>query len=266
MIVRDITDALEAFAPLGLQEGYDNAGLITGRGAIDVSGVLVCVDATERVLDEALELGANMVVAHHPVVFHPLRSITGESNVDRVVIKAIRNDIAIYACHTNLDRAHHGMSHALAQKLGLLNIEVLNPEAGGTGFGAVGDLGVPMGTMEFLRTVGSTLGTGCIRHSAPCGETVRRVALITGAGGDGLERAIAAGADVFLTADVRYDRFFAAEGRITIADIGHYESEFCATDLMYDVITKKFPNFALHKSANAHNPVNYLGTERYGNN
>jgi dinuclear metal center YbgI/SA1388 family protein len=258
MTVKDIAGALEAFAPLRLQEDYDNAGLITGCAAMEVTGAVTSVDATEEVLDEAIALGANMVVAHHPIVFRPLRSIGGAGNVDRVVVKAIRNDIAIYACHTNLDRAHHGMSYVLAQKLGLRGIEVLDPEEGGTGFGAVGELDAPVGAMEFLRTVKEKLGIGCVRHSGPCADMVRRVALVTGAGGDGLERAIAAGADVFLTADVRYDRFFAAERRILLADIGHFESEFCAGELIFDIIRNKFPNFALHKSAKAHNPVNYL--------
>lgn len=258
--VKDITAALEYFAPLALQEGYDNAGLITGSPDMDVTGAVVCVDVTEAVIDEAVACGANLVIAHHPIVFRPLRSLAGGSNVERVVIEAVKNDIAIYACHTNLDRARHGMSYVLAKKLGLRDIEVLDTmgASDGSGFGAVGELSEPMEPTEFLRGVMSALDIGCIRHSAPCVERVRRVALITGSGGDGLDNAIAAGADVFLSADLRHDHFLAAEGRILLADIGHYESEFCSMELIIEIIRKNFINFAVRPSANATNPVTYL--------
>jgi dinuclear metal center YbgI/SA1388 family protein len=255
MKVKDITAVLEEFAPLATQESYDNAGLITGHREMEVTSALLCVDATEEVLDEAVAAGANFVIAHHPIIFHPLRSLAGGSNVERVVARAVKNDIAIYACHTNLDRAPHGMGLALARQLGLRDIaEGVGPE----GFGAVGELPEAMEEMAFLHMVQSELGIGCIRHSEPRGNKVRRVAVINGAGGDGLEDAIAAGADAFLSADLRHDRFLAARGRILLADIGHYESEICAVGLMFDIITKKFPNFAVRPSANATNPVNYL--------
>jgi dinuclear metal center YbgI/SA1388 family protein len=260
MKLKEIIAPLEAFAPLALQESYDNAGLITGNPGTEVTGAVLCLDATEEVLDEALRLGVNLVISHHPIVFRPIKSLAGADNVDRVVIKAIKNDMAIYAAHTNLDRAARGMSYVLAGKLGLNSIEVLDTMGAGdgSGFGAVGELPEPMDAMEFLRMVRSTLDIGCIRHSAPPREKVRRVALIAGSGGDGLEKAIEAGADVFLTADVRYDRFLAAERRILLADIGHFESEICAIELMHDVISKIFPTFALHKSKSGHNPVGYL--------
>ncbi len=258
MKIKDIIAPLEEFAPLALAESYDNAGLLVGDPETEVRAAVVCVDATEEVLDEAIALGAGLIIAHHPVIFHPLRSIGPQSNVGNAVMQAIRSDIAIYAAHTNLDRARHGMSHALAKKLGLSNISVLDPEVGGVGFGAIGELAEPLPALEFLRHTGRTLGTGCIRHSAPPKEMVRRVALITGSGGEGLEKAIEAGADLFMTADLRLDRFLAATGRILLADIGHFESEFCAIDLIYDIISKKITTFALHKSANSQNPVNYL--------
>ncbi len=258
MKIKEIIAAVEEFAPLGLQEEYDNAGLIAGSPDGVVAGAVVCVDVTEEVIDEAVRLGAGLIVAHHPVIFRPLKALTGRTNVERVVMKAVRENVAIYAAHTNLDRARHGMSWVLAERFGLENVAVLDPEAEGTGFGAVGDLPEEMGAVDFLRAVKKRLGIGCVRHSVPPREVVKRVALITGAGGDGLERAMDAGADVFLTADVRFDRFHAATGRILLADIGHFESEFCAIDLICDVISKKIPNFALHKSASGTNPVGYL--------
>ncbi len=258
MKLKDIIAPLEEFAPLSLQEAYDNAGLITGHPEMEVTGALLCVDVTMDVLYEAISQNINLIIAHHPTIFHPLRSLTGQSNVEEVVIKAVNHHIAIYAAHTNLDRARHGMSHALANKLGLGNIAVLDPEGEGTGFGAAGDLPQPVAPLDFLREVARTLGIGCIRHSAPHRSKVRRIALIAGSGGDGLEKAIAAGADVFLSGDLRHDRFIAAERRILLADIGHFESEFCAIDLIHDIISKKTTNFALHKSANSRNPVGYL--------
>ncbi len=284
MKIKEIVAAVEEFAPLGLQEEYDNAGLIAGDADAEVAGAVVCVDVTEEVVDEAVRLGAGLVVAHHPVIFRPLKALTGRTNVEKVVMKAVRENVAIYAAHTNLDRARHGMSWVLAGRLGLENVSVLDPEErfglkpgdgeghcepsvktdgnieldAQIGFGAVGELPGPMGAMEFLGEVRRRLGVGCVRHSAPPRETVRRVALIAGAGGDGLERAIDAGADVFLTADLRFDRFHAATGRILLADVGHFESEFCAIDLICDVISKKMPNFALHKSVSGRNPVGYL--------
>ncbi len=158
MTVKEITAPLEEFAPLALQEKYDNAGLITGHPGMEVTGVVICVDATNEVLDEARALGANLVVAHHPIIFHPLKAITGRSNVEKVVTKALKNDIAIYAAHTNLDRARRGISYALAQKFGLQNIRVLDPEADEIGFGAVGELPTEMGALDFLREVRRKLG------------------------------------------------------------------------------------------------------------
>ena len=258
MKIKDITAVLEGFAPLALQEDYDNAGLITGSPDEEVTGAVVCVDVTEEVIDEAVQLGVGLVLAHHPVIFRPLKALTGRTNVEKVVMKAIRENVAVYAAHTNLDRARHGMSWMLARRLWLENVEVLDPEGEGVGFGAIGELPEPTGAMEFLGEVGRRLALGCVRHSAPPRETVRRVALIAGSGSDGLERAIDAGADVFLTADLRFDRFHAATGRILLADVGHFESEFCAIDLICDVISKKMPNFALHKSVSGRNPVSYL--------
>lgn len=261
MKIREITGVIERFAPLALQEPYDNAGLLVGSPDTGITAALLCLDVTEAVLDEAAALGAGLVVAHHPIIFNPLRAIGEASHVDRTVIRAIRNNVAIYAAHTNLDRARGGMCAVLAERLGLKNIAVLDPAGAtdGTGFGAVGELPEALPAGDFLRAVQATLGIGCVRHSALPDKPIRRVALVAGSGGEGLEPAIAAGADAFLTADVRYDRFFAAEGRILLADIGHFESEIVVISLLHELLTKNFPTFALHKSARSHNPVNYFG-------
>jgi dinuclear metal center YbgI/SA1388 family protein len=279
MKIKEITTTLEAFAPLAWQEEYDNAGLTIGSPDTDVTSALICVDVTAEVLDEAEKLGAKLIISHHPLIFRPLKHLNSASNTEILVERAIRTGTALYACHTNLDRAPGGMSHALAKTLGLQKIEVLNPQPDFSshrglkpsdlvpppGFGAIGTLPQPTPAADFLRHVATTLSIGCIRHSALPASKVKKIALSTGSGGSELEKAIAAGADVFLTADLRHDRFLAAAGHILLADIGHFESEFCAIDLIYDIISKKIPTFALHKSAHQRNPVNYLVLNHYGN-
>jgi dinuclear metal center YbgI/SA1388 family protein len=258
MKIKDIIAPLEAFAPLSWQEGYDNSGLIVGHPDTDVAGALICVDPTKEVMDEAEKLGARLIISHHPVIFHPVKRFNSAGHTELMVERAIRTSTALYACHTNLDRAPRGMSWFLADRLGLEEITVIDPDDRGAGFGVIGRLAHPVPSLDFLRSVAATLGVGCVRHSPPPASVVQKIALVTGAGGDGLERAIAAGADVFLTADLRYDRFLSAAGRILLADVGHFESEFCAIDLIYDIISKKIPTFALYKSADALNPVCYL--------
>ncbi len=259
MTVRQITEALESFAPLPLQESYDNSGLIIGTGEQEVSSALVCVDITEQVMGEALAIGANMIIAHHPVIFHPLKRLNSASYIERVVRDAVKNDIALYACHTNLDSAQQGMSYRLAQILGIRNAETLSarnthPESG---FGIVGDID-PVSPLEFLAAVKQRLGIGAIRHSDLVFDTVRRVALCTGAGASLSQAAKQSGAQLYMAADFRYNDFLDASGDIIIADIGHFESEYCAIALIIDIIRKKFPNFALHASSCSRNPINYL--------
>lgn len=261
MKIKDITNVIEAFAPLGAQEGFDNSGLLVGRWDDEVASVLVCVDVTEEVMDEAMRMGAGMVISHHPVIFHGLKSITGSTYIERVVAKAIREGIALYACHTNLDAVYNGMSYRLADILGIERPRLLHPTKPGdptVGFGVVGELSNAVPTEEFLRMVMETLNLRSLRHSDIYKEEVRRVALCTGSGAGQIEDAIRERADVYLAAEFRYNNFLDAAGRIIIADVGHFESEYCAIDLLYDIITKKFPNFAVRKSQCSRNPVNYL--------
>ena len=166
MKIKDITAKIEAFAPLALQESYDNAGLIVGRYDDQLQGgVLLAVDVTDEVIDEALEKGCGMVITHHPIVFHPLKRFNSASVVERCVERAIRHNIALYACHTNLDSAPHGMSWRLGEMLGVCNMEVLEPTVESAGFGTIGTLVEPMATEQFLAQIKATLGCGAIRHS-----------------------------------------------------------------------------------------------------
>ncbi len=257
--VEEIIEAIEGFAPLSLQAGFDNSGLTVGDPCKEVDSALLCVDATGEVVDLAISEGIGLVISHHPVIFHPLPRLTGEDWVQRVVMKAIRHGIALYGCHTNLDSVPGGMNHRLAHILGIRDFSVLSPEGdSGAGYGVVGMLDEAMDAVGFLSEVKRKLSLGMLRHSALRGRKVRRIALCTGSGASLIPAARTAGADIYLAADFKYNDFFSDAGDMIIADIGHFESEYCAIDLLGDIIQKKIPNFALRKSAFAFNPVKYL--------
>lgn len=260
MKVRDIAAAIEESAPLAIQEGFDNSGLIVGSSDDEVGSALIAVDITEEVMDEAERLGVGMVISHHPIIFHALKRLNGTTYVQRVVERAIRKGIALYACHTNLDAVRGGMSYQLAEMLGvggltLLSHSAADPEAG---FGVVGELPKPVAAMDFMRHMKERLGLQVIRHSDICRDTISRVSVCTGSGASLIDAAARAEADIYIAADFKYNDFLDADSRLIIADIGHFESEYCAIDLLYDIITKKITTFALHKSEHSRNPVNYI--------
>lgn len=269
MTVKDITDAIEAFAPLSLQESYDNSGLIVGRSSDEVHKALLAVDVTDEVMDEAEREGCDMIITHHPIVFHPLKRFNSSNYVERCVERAIRKGIALYACHTNLDSAPHGMSWRLAEMLGVGDLRVLQPAAGaqagegddaGTvaGFGVVGELKEPVPVLDFLRYVAEVTGAEGIRYSDIVSDKVRRVAVCTGAGASLIGDARRAGADVYITADLKYNDFMTPDGALTVADIGHFESEYCAIRILFDILSKKMFTFAVRKSELSRSPINYL--------
>ncbi len=364
MKIQEIIAVLESAAPPALQEGYDNAGLLTGKADWDCSGIIITLDATEDVVLEAIAKKCNLIVAHHPIIFGGLKKINGKNYVERTVIAAIKNDIAIYAIHTNLDNVLHGVNAAIADKLGLVNRKVLqpknailkklytfvpvdhaeevrsaifaagaghisrysecsfntkgegtfkpgegtNPFAGnigqrhteeeirmemiypawlekkillammathpyeevaydiiglenqdpGTGSGLVGELVNPLLEKVFLQLLKAQFGLSVIRHTPLLGKPVKKVALCGGAGAFLVGAATAAGADFYITGDVKYHEFFDANGRLVIADIGHYESEQYTTDLLFDILTQKFPTFAVLKTGVKTNPVRYF--------
>lgn len=356
--------AIEAFAPVAYQEGYDNSGLQVGDANAAVTGVLLTLDVTETILDEAIERGANMVVAHHPLIFSGLKRITGRNYVERIVHKAIKSDIHIYAAHTNLDNMRAGVNAKIAEKLGLVDTEILsvmsgtlcklhtyvpvanldkvrdalfaagagqigkysecsfgaegkgtfraaadaNPVvgvAGGArevaeevklevllekhnegrvlkalfeahsyeevayeivalenknqqlGAGMVGILPKSMPESEFLAFLKERMQLSYIRHTALKGTDIKKVAICGGSGSFLLKDAIGARADVFVTGDFKYHQFFDAEGKIVIADIGHYESEQYTVEIFEAILNKKFPNFAVLVSNINTNPVKY---------
>ncbi|HJC17776.1 MAG TPA: Nif3-like dinuclear metal center hexameric protein [Candidatus Alistipes stercorigallinarum] len=260
MKIKDITDVIERFAPLAYQESYDNAGLIVGRPDDEVRQALLAVDVTDEVLDEAEREGCDLVITHHPIVFHPLKRFNSADMVQRCVERAIRRGIALYACHTNLDSAPEGMSWRLAALLGIGELSVLQPSEGDprAGFGVVGELPEPLPTVEFLRRMQQRLGVKVVRHSDLVSEQVRRIALCTGAGASFMADARRAGADLYVTADLKYNDFMFPDGEFVVADIGHFESEYCAIELLFEVLSKNLITFAVRKSGCSRNPVNYF--------
>ncbi|MEM9918835.1 MAG: Nif3-like dinuclear metal center hexameric protein [Bacteroidota bacterium] len=350
MQIKKLLSYLEEIAPPSLQESYDNAGLIVGDPKVDIEGVLICLDSTEAVIDEAIQLGCNLVIAHHPIVFKGLKRLNGKNYVERTVMKAIKNDIAIYAIHTNLDNVYYkGVNSAIAEQLGLVDTQILAPKgrakklitfvapdqmeplrkalldagagavsgfrdltyaslgvgtrdgSGGAqvklevvyaahqerslvsallkahpeahvpydiiatenkvmeiGSGMIGKLEEPMNEKDFLAHLKSVMGAGCVRYTRLRRRKVRKVAVCGGSGGFLLQTAIARGADIFVTADYKYHEFFDADGRIVIADIGHYESEQFTIQLLHEIISNKFSIFAAHCTKVNTNPVYYL--------
>ncbi len=364
MKIKTLLTPLEKLAPPFLQESYDNAGLLIGDPDSDVSKVLISLDVTEEILDEAISKNCQIIIAHHPLIFKGLKRITGKNMVERIVTKAIKNDIAIYAIHTNLDNVKDGVNSILCEKLGIKDTRILSPKEGllrklvtfcpkkdaskirqaifdagaghignydncsfnteGTGSfralevsnpyvgekdklhyeeevriesvypvylenkilramnaahpyeevaydiyplmnthgnvgaGMIGELEREMDERTFLQRIKDITDTACIRHSDLLGKRIKKVAVCGGSGSFLINDAIRAGADIFITGDIKYHEFFDADKKLVIADIGHYESEQFSKDLIYSVLIKKFPTFAVLISEGHTNSVNYF--------
>ncbi len=364
MQIQEIINELEQFAPTALKEDFDNVGLLIGEASTEATGVLITLDITEKVMDEAIELGCNLVVAHHPIMLSGLKKINGRNATERIVIKAIQHNIAIYASHTNADSVINGVSGRMCEKLNLQNCKILAPKqesllklvtfvptehadkvrqaifaAGAgqignydacsynlngegtfragdntkpfvgekgeihteaevrietvlpaylkgkivnallkahpyeevaydlyplanewntTGLGMVGDLPDYVDEATFLNRIKNTFKAKCVRYTSLLQKPVKRVAVCGGSGSFLLGKAIAEQADVFITGDFKYHQFADAEDRILIADIGHFESEQYTKEVFFELLTKKFSNFAIHLSNVNTNPVNYL--------
>ena len=364
MKIKELIIFLESLAHPSLQEQYDNAGLITGEAGWECSGIVCALDATEEVVKEAISKKCNLIVAHHPVIFSGLKKINGNNYVEKAIITAIKNDIAIYAIHTNLDNVLEGVSGKMADMLGLKNISILSQKestlkklftfvpvdkadqvrnaifaagggyfgnysecsfnAGGTGTfkagkgadpyvgeigkqhqekeikievifpfylenkivaalkeshpyeevaydllnltnnypvigsGAIGELAVAIDETIFLAEVKKIFKVPMIRHTALLSRKIKKVALCGGAGSFLIPKALAASADAFITADIKYHEFFDANNQLLIVDIGHYESEQFTINLLHEVLGQKFPTFAVLKTAVETNPVMYF--------
>ena len=259
--VGDVCAVLEAFAPLSLQESYDNAGLILGNRDQEVTGILIALDATLDIIDEAVNLGCNLIVTHHPFIFKGLMTITGKNHTENCLIKAIRNDIAIYAGHTNVDSVRGGVNERMADKLGLTDTSILVPISQkdcDCGLGMIGTLPVSLSETEFLQLIKSTFKCERIRFSALRGKNIQRVALCGGSGSEFLENALDSGADAYLTGEAKYHEFFNHASEILLVDAGHYETEQFTKDIFFEILSENFSTFAVRISVVETNPVHYL--------
>jgi dinuclear metal center YbgI/SA1388 family protein len=364
MKLKDICSYLDSEVPLSFQESYDNSGLQIGLPDKEITCAMITLDITEEVIDEAIREKCDLVISHHPLIFGGIKKITDRSATGRVIIKAVKNDLAIYSSHTNLDTFSSGVSRKMAEKLHLKMIKVLSPlerrllklvtyipesyldkvknalfEAGAgvignydncgfssagegsfrgnevtkpfvgekgkihieneirfetvlyshlkdtvikalitshpyeevaydlyilenknidAGLGCTGEFDSPVSEEDFLRLVSSVFGARGLRYSRLTGKTVKKVALCGGSGASLLNDAMASGADAFLTADIKYHNFFDAESKILLVDAGHFESEKFSTEILKDLIIKKFPKFAVRFSETNTNPINYF--------
>lgn len=364
MTVQDVINQLYDLAPLSYAEDFDNVGLLVGDKNQSVSGILVTLDTLEAVVDEAIKNNCNLIVSFHPIIFKGLKKLTGKTYVERVVIKAIQNNIAIFSIHTALDNAFQGVNSIICDQLQLKNKKILIPQSGtlkklqtyvpkvnaqalraalfatgagnignydscsfnsegiGTykgneasnpalgekgqlhaenetavsvvfskhleskilkalfkthpyeevayeittldntnqyiGMGMIGELKTEMKELECLNYIKSKMNTECVRYSKLLDKPVKKIAVLGGSGSFAIGAAKAAGADLLVTADLKYHDFFSAENNIILADIGHYESEQFTKSFLVDYLSKKITNFAVVLSKTNTNPVKYL--------
>jgi len=258
--VKDIADVLNRWAPPHHAESYDNVGLLTGHPSQKVSGIIINLDMTQPVIDEAIDRQCNMVIAHHPIWFKGRKRLIGDDYVSQTLIKAIRHDIALYAIHTNLDNQRDGVNQKIADKLGLQQTEILLPSSleQDTGAGKIGWLEEPLTVDAFLRRLQKRFHAGGIRYAVGKQSHIHKVALCGGSGSFLTAEALRHEADAFVTADITYHKFFDNEAQMLLVDIGHYESEQFTSELISDYLSEKFPNFAIHLSQVNTNPVKYF--------
>ena len=257
MKLREVTAALERLAPLRLQDEWDNSGLQVGFPESEVRGILVCLDITEEIVDEAIARKCNMIVSHHPLLFKALRQVSDATYQQRCVVKALAAGISIYSAHTSLDNAPGGVNYKIAEKLGLKDLRWLAPlEGEDGGSGLVGELPQPEAEADFLARVKRDFCVQNLRHSAAAGREIRRVALCGGAGAFLLGEAVRAGADCFLSGEFHYHDYFENKG-VLLVELGHYQSEQFTVDLLCDWLTAQCPGVRVVKTALDTNPVCY---------
>ena len=258
MNIKEVVTTLESFAPLPLQESYDNAGLQVGLTATEVSGVLLCLDVTEKVIDEAVAKGCNLIVAHHPLLFRGLKQIGDATQPERCVTKALKKDIAIYAMHTNLDNAEGGVNYEIAYRLGMEDVRFLLPNAQGGGSGVIGALPVEMNARTFLQSVKKEFGVECLMHNELLRHPIRTVALCGGAGDFLLQEAVNQQADAFLTGEMHYHTYMGMEQTIQIAVAGHYQTEQYTKDLIAKTLREQCEGLRIVISQENTNPICYM--------
>ena len=261
MKIKEVIDALERFAPLPLQEGYDNAGLQVGLTETEVSGALLCLDVTESIVDEALEKRCNLIVSHHPLLFHAIKTLSDINYVQRTVMKAIENHVTVVSMHTNLDNAQGGVNFKMAEKIGLEYVRFFDEKIVDditSGNGVIGVLPTEMDSMAFIDKVKKVFGVECAQCNQLLHRKISKVALCGGAGSFLLDDAIKTGADAFITGEMHYHDFFGHEQEIQIAVLGHYQTEQFTNEILYSILREAFPLLSLYMTETNTNPIKYL--------
>lgn len=257
MKIKEVIDALEKFAPLPLQEEYDNSGLQVGLTDAEVSGAFLCLDVTESAISEALAHGCNLIISHHPLLFRPLKSLTDETDTGRCLIEAVRNGIAIYSAHTNLDNARGGVNFEIASRIHLSGLEWLKPSNDDSGSGIIGYLDKEMCEDEFIAMLKDVFAIGQLRCNGRYDRPLRKVAVCGGSGAFLIPQAISAGADAFVTGEIGYHRFFGYDGKMLLVEMGHYESEQYTVNLIQAFLNRSFPSLRTVVAEHGTNPIRY---------
>ena len=261
MKIKEVLSALERFAPLPLQESWDNAGLQVGLTETEVSGALLCLDVTERIVDEAMQKGCNLIVSHHPLLFRGLKTISDLTDVQRTVMKALENHVCVISMHTNMDNAKGGVNYKMAEKLGLKHVGFMAPkQVGGVeaGSGIIGELEAPLVACDFVQAVKKAFDVECAMCNELLRRPVSRVAVCGGAGDFLLDEAVACGADAFITGEMHYHQYFGYEQRIQRCVIGHYQSEQFTAEIFREVIERDCPGVRTCIAETCTNPILYI--------
>ena len=261
MKIKEVLSALERFAPLPLQESWDNAGLQVGLTETEVSGALLCLDVNEQIVDEAIRRDCNLIVSHHPLLFRGLKQISDLTDVQRTVIKAIEHHVCVVSMHTNMDNAKGGVNFKIAEKLGLREVRFfVSKTVDGieAGSGVMGELPAPVSSDDFVLAVKKAFDVECAMCNALLRRPVSKVAICGGAGDFLLDEAVAAGADAFITGEMHYHQYFGYEQRIQICVIGHYQSEQFTSEIFRDVIAQSCPDVRTCIAETCTNPILYL--------
>jgi len=265
MQIKAFMTSLEEWAPIQFQASYDNSGLIVGDPEANCTGILCSLDCTEAVIEEALQKGCNLIVSHHPIIFKGIKQFSSDHYVNRTVLKAIQNNLSLYAIHTNLDHVIHGVNSTIADRLQLVNRQILAPIPGlfdnngqVVGAGIVGELPLETEPEAFMQWVKKALQLEVIKHTPLIDKKLITIALCGGSGGFLLDQIKAKKVDCYITSDLKYHDFFEADGKYLLMDIGHGESEHFVPALIVDYLKRKFLTFAVLESEVKTQPINYL--------
>ena len=263
MKVSEITEILDKWMPVSIAEDFDNVGLIVGDLNSEVKNILVTLDTTQNVVDEALDKDCNLIVSYHPIIFNDLKKITTDSGyVQKSIIKAVKNNISVYAIHTSLDNHPEGISHFLSKKIGLKNTSILIPKANEQnnlkiGMGIKGELIEPLEETDFFDLLKDKLELKYLRHSFTLNKLISKVSIVVGSGSFAIKNSLDSDMDAFVTSDLKYHNFYEADNKALLVDIGHYESENHIKLIIKEFLNKKLPNFNILLSRENINPVNY---------